>query len=408
MTAPSAQWTELRSPAGAAAKTRAQLRNLNLARRLPPLCLTLALLSAASAQEEWPSFRGDVSLTGVARSELPDHLSLLWSLDTAALSDSGSAGLAGIESTAAIASGKIFTANLDGNLHALALADGRLLWTYATASEIKSSPAVAGNTVFFGDEDGRFHAVDIHTGARRWLFQAEGALSSSPNFFADECVLFGSYDNHLYCLSPATGELVWKHESAGFVHASPALADSSVIVAGCDGLLRLLDARNGNQRRSVRVGTYVGASCAVLGTRGFVGTFGNEVVGIDLTRAETEWRYQHPRRQFPFYSSPAVTPQVVVVGGRDKLVHAIDTASGDVRWLFAAGAKVDSSPVIVGDRVFLGATDGRVLALDLKTGVVRWQFDSGSSFVSSPAVAAGRLVIGSDEGVLYCFGDDSS
>ena len=39
----------------------------------------------------------------------------------------------------------------------------------------------------------------------------------------------------------------------------------------------------------------------------YVGTFGNEVLAIDLATRAVRWTYRHPTRSFPFYSSAAVT-----------------------------------------------------------------------------------------------------
>jgi outer membrane protein assembly factor BamB len=135
-----------------------------------------------------------------------------------------------------------------------------------------------------------------------------------------------------------------------------------------------------------------------------VGTTGNTMLAIDWQKAKIVWRYQNSERPAEFRSSAAVTPEAVFVGSRDKLVHAIDRATGQRLWEFAANGRVDSSPVVVGDRVFVGSADGRLYALDRKTGRELWRFDCGGSIVASPAVASGCLVIGTNAGDLYCFG----
>ena len=94
----------------------------------------------------------------------------------------------------------------------------------------------------------------------------------------------------------------------------------------------------------------------------------------------------------------------VVLGGRDKRIHAIDAASGKPAWTFATQARVESSPAIVGRRVFVGSSDGRLYALDLARGTRLWEFNAGGGLTASPAVAGGRLVIGSVDGRVYCFG----
>ena len=117
------------------------------------------------------------------------------------------------------------------------------------------------------------------------------------------------------------------------------------------------------------------SSAAIHAGRAYLGTFGNEVLGIDLDTGEIRWRYAHAVRKFPFYSSPAVADQAIVIGGRDKLVHALDPQTGQLLWTFAAGARVDSSPVIAGDYIYVGAR--ALIALALASGAEVWRFENG-------------------------------
>jgi len=147
----------------------------------------------------------------------------------------------------------------------------------------------------------------------------------------------------------------------------------------------------------------VAASPAVRDGAAYFGTFDNNVVAVSLAESKVLWEYSHPDRDFPFYSSAAVTEELVILGGRDKVVHAIDRKTGKARWTHSSGAKVDASPVVVDDRVYVADKAGVLMALALKDGSVLWQFETGSGFSGSPAVAAGRLVIGTEDGVVYCF-----
>ncbi|MBI1791910.1 MAG: PQQ-like beta-propeller repeat protein [Acidobacteria bacterium] len=72
------------------------------------------------------------------------------------------------------------------------------------------------------------------------------------------------------------------------------------------------------------------------------------------------WRYEHPERKFPFYSSAAVAAGKVVLGGRDKLVHCLNASTGKPVWSFPTRARVDSSPAISEGRVYIGSNDGRL------------------------------------------------
>ena len=140
-------------------------------------------------------------------------------------------------------------------------------------------------------------------------------------------------------------------ESEGYFHATPAICRDAVIVTGCDGYARLLDISYGHERMRIEMGTYVGASAAIRNQRLYVGTFDNQILCADLVTGDIVWRYERSARAFPFFASAAVTEDWVIVVGRDRLVHALDPETGDPRWTFAEGARVDESPVLFGERV---------------------------------------------------------
>ena len=217
-------------------------------------------------------------------------------------------------------------------------------------------------------------------------------------------VVFGSYDAFAYCLSTSNGSLLWKFETAGRVHASPAVADDTVIVAGCDEYIHLLKLTDGTETAKVPMGSVTGASPAILADKVFVGTYGQDVLSVDWKAGKIVWRFRDEDRQFPILASAAVTDKILVVGGRDKRLRGFDPATGKVLWTFAARGKIDSSPVIVGDRVFVGSTDGHLYAVRPSDGLESWRFESGAPISASPAIVNGALVIGNEDGVIYCLG----
>jgi outer membrane protein assembly factor BamB len=182
------------------------------------------------------------------------------------------------------------------------------------------------------------------------------------------------------------------------------VADGVAYVAGCDEVLRAVRVADGRQMFQLNSGAYTGASPALLAGNAFYGTFNNDVLGVNVVARQIGWRYRHPERQFPFYSSPAIIDARVVVGGRDKMVHCLDAYTGRPHWTFATQARVESSPAIAGGRVFVGSNDGRFYVLDFASGRKLAEFNAGAPVSASPAVASGRVVVGAQDGKLYCFG----
>lgn len=367
-------------------------------------------LGTPPTEKNWPMFRGGPQLTGVAASSLPDKPVLLWKFNAG---DS-------VGSSAAIDGGVVYVGCDSGTLFALNLSDGSVKWRSQTAAAtqpssssqpdrpaIQSSPTVHDDLVFFGDMDGVMHGVAKADGKQRWTYKTGAEIVSSVNCLEDRA-LFGSYDGILYCVDAKSGKEIWKFETEGKVHATPGIYRAKdgdfAVIAGCDANMRLMNIKDGKQAAAVEIGGYCGASPPIVGSIAYVGTFSNQVVGVDLDKKSLRWTYENPDRQFPYLSSAAVSGQSVVLGGRDKLVHCLDGQTGKEIWKFQTQGRIDSSPVIVGNRVFVGSSDGNLYALALTSGKEVWRYEVGSPMSASPAIADGRLVIGTEDGAVLCFG----
>lgn len=377
---------------GAAERDRAAAASDSIA----PLDVAVASSGAGpvAPADAWPQFRGTPTLSGLSAATLPRQLKVAWRFE---------AGDA-IESSAAIAGGAAYVGTRKGELVALDLATGKPLWRYAVTGDGvgESSPCADGGAVFVGDLAGVVHAVDAKSGRALWTHKTGMEIKSSPVVSAGR-ILIGSYDQSLYALDAKSGMLAWKRETEGPVHATPAVADGVTYVAGCDEVLRAIRVTDGSELYQVASGGYTGASAALGAGRAFYGTFENEVLAVDLQARKPAWRYEHPERKFPFYSSAALPPGRVILGGRDKLVHCLDAATGRSQWTFATRARVDSSPAVASGRVYVGSSDGRLYVLELATGALVQEHDLGAPLTASPALAASRLVIGTEDGLVACF-----
>ncbi len=364
----------------------------------PILLGTFFCVASAAAADDWPMFRGNEQLTGVSHDDLPSSLSVRWTFQAAEA----------VASTAAIVEGTVYLGCEEGIFYAIDLATGQEKWSFQAQDEVplQASPLVLKGMVYFGDDDGILHALDASTGKERWTFETDGQIFSSANHYQGR-ILFGSYDAHLYCLEANDGRLIWKYETEGKIHGSPGVFRQQAIVAGCDEGLHVVNITDGKLVERIAMGSVTGTSPAVAESGVYVGTYGNQVLGIDLAARKVRWRFEDPDRQFPYMASAAITKDTVVIGGRDKCVRAFDPGTGQQLWSFRTKARVDSSPVVVGNRVFVGSSDGNLYELDISSGKEKWRFEAGAAIIASPAVARGCLVVGTLDGTVYCLSKKS-
>ena len=366
---------------------------------------------AAATAQSWPMFRGNPGLTGISPAKLPNTLSLLWTHKTGGP----------VKSSAAIAHGKVFIGSDDKQVHCIDLKTGKAVWTFATQGEIESSPLVLdglvfkttaegrhyGPMVYVGSSDGHLYALDADNGKLMWKFQTEDKILGGPNWVSapdgkSKWVLAGSYDYRLYCFDALTGKTNWTYETGNYINGTPAVADGKTVFGGCDALLHVISLKDGQKIKEVDAGAYIAGSGAFEANRFYVGHYENEFLCADLESGQMKWKFKD--RAFPYFSSPALTQDRVVFGGRDKRLHCVRKDTGEEIWSFSTRGKVDSSPVVTGDKVVVGSEDGNLYMVNLADGNEVWSYEIGQPITSSPAVINNLVVIGSEDGNVYAFG----
>ncbi len=374
----------------------------NLARLCLIACLAFGTCFGAigaegfASADQWPMFRGNPGLTGVAPGKLPDALSLAWQFKTGGP----------VKSSAAIVGGKVFIGSDDGFVFALDLESGQKLWTFKTGGPVESSPLVLNGTVFIGSSDNFLYALNAADGKQLWKLETGDKILGSPNWVKSpdgksDWILAGSYDFKLYSVAATSGATNWTFETGNYINGSPAVADGKTVFGGCDALLHVVNLADGQKIKEVEAGAYIAGSGAFENGKFYIGHYENEFLCVDLDAAKITWKFKD--RNFPYFSSPALTKDRVVFGGRDKKLHCLKRDTGDEIWSFAARGKVDSSPAVCDGKVVVGSDDGRLYMVSLSDGKELWSYEIGQGIVSSPAVAGGRVVIGGDDGNVYCF-----
>jgi outer membrane protein assembly factor BamB len=141
-----------------------------------------------------------------------------------------------IQSSPAVAGGRVFVGSRDGFLYAVDAATGRALWRVDhQMSWVNTSPAVAGDLVLAGSSDERFlQAVDARTGRERWRVGTERPVWSSPAV-VDDLVYVGDGSGTVYALELATGKERWRHRAGRRILSSPVPSDGLLLVGNDDG-----------------------------------------------------------------------------------------------------------------------------------------------------------------------------
>src|ERR1043166_6867727 len=377
-----------------------------------------------------------------------------------------------IVSSPAVVSGVVYIGSADGNLYAVDQKTGLQKWKTQTRGPVASSPAVADGFVFFLSYDGGLYCLDANSGARKWRFattyerrfEAKSLHGSTPAeqtvpdphdiFLSSPAVFngrvyFGSSDGNIYALDEKTGVLHWKFETKGIVHASPAIAGNTIYIGSWDSYLYALDAETGAEKWRFKTGedpiiyNQVGfqSSPAVVDGVVYVGCRDAHLYAIDARTGRKKWDY--PTSKSWVNVTPGVFDGAVYFAtGDTRRFHAVEAATGRLRFTVPVLTVIFSSPAIADGLAYFGNLNGSLYAVDLKSGAEVWDVQTEASkkdilqflnpdrtrkndvtisgfndfedmyvywyknfslgaIVSSPVVDQGEIFFGSTDGFLY-------
>ena len=366
-------------------------------------------VSASVPAQDWPIFRRDAEMQGVSAEDLQTPLEIAWKFEPPV---EGESRRFPISATAVIAAGKVYVGSQDQHLYCLDLATGELVWKFKSEGPIGAPAAIADGQVFVGDTYGFVYAIDAAEGTETWRFETNDKIEGGVNVTeieGENRVFVGSHDYSLYCLAAATGEKIWEVETSNVIMSTPSLVTSTdepaAIFGGCDGYLHVVSAIDGRELSQAEIGSYIANSAAVRDGVAYLAHYGGEVMAIDVENGETVWK--SPPTNIEYQSSPAVTEDKVIIGGRDKAnaLAAYDRITGELLWAFPARRDIDGSPVVTPSAIWVGGQDARLYAISEETGEELWSYDLGTQLEASPAISGGKLVISGKDGVVYAFAE---
>lgn len=278
----------------------------------------------------------------------------------------------GLRQAPAIGDGRVFTANLAGDVSAHATDSGRELWTVETELPLSAGPGLGEGTLVVGSLDGDVIALNPDTGAERW----RATVSSE-------------------------------------VIARPAIARGIAVVRSNDGRVFGFNITDGSRRwvfdRGLPSLTLRGnAPPAIDGDSVYIGYDSGEVIALRLDDGSMRWeqRIAEPEgrteleRMVDIDGELVATPGELYAASYKGQVVALDPGSG--RQLWNRDLVVYTGLNLVGDRLLVSDRAGTVWALDRRSGAAVWRHDGlAHRWLTTPAVHGDYAVVGDLEGYLH-------
>jgi outer membrane protein assembly factor BamB len=374
---------------------RGRLGTLLLAASLAACAGPAAPGAGVSLHGSVPTYRGDAARTGVMPGPGPSGSpAIAWQFQAGGP----------FASSPAVANGIVYAVSGDGIVHAIELASGKPRWSAELGAVASASPLVVGERVIAADEDGTIHALAVADGVSAWTAKADGPITGSPAA-VDGRIVAATQEGSVYALDASSGAIAWQTAVGGEVSRSVAVAGGTVYL-GVGLEIVAVSSSNGSilWRATVgadgAVGTPTVAGGVVFAATGLDAddASAHAVETFDAATGKPGWRYASATQAQVY--TPAVVGNRAYVVGHDRLLVALDTASGALAWSSAHPSELEALPAVVGDVVYIVGNEGPVEAIDIKTGASLWSVQiKGVPY--APTVVDGYLLVGTSIGTLY-------
>ena len=277
---------------------------------------------------------------------------------------------------------------------------GQLLWshTFSNAS-FAGSPVVAGTHGIVLDNDGNVTALQVATGDVLWQVKVEGAFRHGPLVVrhgdTEDVVLLSSADGVLQDLDVRDGHARWQSEPTNRSDGSPG-SDGQILAYGnCDSAVHIFSLTDGGQVATIPVGADAQMAGGVLVQDGriYSGTRSGSLVCVDVKSNDVIWQVQVADGEA--FGTPVAEQDRVIMGSRNGNLSAFAARDGALQWQVALSNEVKSL-CVVDDAVFTVA-GGNVVGLRTKDGREFMRLPVGDD-VAGPVWNGSILVVAADGG----------
>ncbi|PKG83760.1 outer membrane protein assembly factor BamB [Colwellia sp. 75C3] len=144
-----------------------------------------------------------------------------------------------VDSAPVVFGDKVYTISARGNLVAIDLKSGRILWKrqYSSYRQI----AVYRNDIFITNTSGHVYALNRINGIERWSNVELTNRSVTGPAVVDKYIVVGDFEGYLHWLDQDTGQIVSRHkvDSSG-IHSTPTVVDDKMYSQSRDGDLQVI------------------------------------------------------------------------------------------------------------------------------------------------------------------------
>jgi outer membrane protein assembly factor BamB len=366
--------------------------------RVTTLAGGLAALVLAAACSKDKSIDQPAKLTPLAHPSL--HVQRLWSASV----DDKKAVVLRLGLGVSVADNRVYAAGHRGDVVALDLRSGRVIWRAKTRAPLSGGTAVSTDLVLVGSSDGQLFAFNPADGASRWKVRLNGEVLAAPAI-SERLVAVRTVDGRLHALSPADGHELWSQEQQvprlSLRGTSRPLIVGDVVLCGFDnGKVLAVSVNDGSVQWEATVTPPHGrtelerladidAPVGVSGQDVYAIGFQGRVAMLAIDTGQVWWSHEASS-----YRGLTLDDTALYLSTADGEVVALKARTGTEIWRQNALLHRGLSAVaLMDDSIVTADFQGYVHWLDKASGALAARVQNGKVRVSTPPVVVGNTVV---------------
>lgn len=284
----------------------------------------------------------------------------------------------------AVEGNRLYATTGYGELVAMEVGSGRVIWRQRLDSPATGAPAVSGGAVYAVGRDGSAFAVNADDGKVLWIVPGvpsmTGVVGSAAPAVTDRAVIFPFASGGLVAALKQTGLRVWdapvtgQRTGRGYqgltdITGDPVVVGGTIYVGTAAGRTAAIDAASG-----ARLWTAVEGAMnppLVVGGSVFVVNDEARLVRMDAATGAVIWAVEMPywdddrprkRKAITAHYGPVLAGGRIAVAGGDGQLRLFNPADGSMVGGVAIPGGAASSPALAGGMLFVVNGKGQLLA----------------------------------------------
>ena len=314
-----------------------------------------------------------------------------------------------------ISDSRVYAAGHKGEVVALDLTNGRVLWHTKTGAPLSGGTASSPELVVVGASDGQLFALDPATGHTRWKIRLNGEVLA-PAAVSAKLIAVRTVDGKLHALSPQDGHELWVAEQqvprlSLRGTASPVINGDLVLCGFDNGKVMAVSAGDGSVQWEATVTPPHGRTelerlddidspVRVAGRNVYAVGFQGKVAMLAIDTGQVWWSHDDSS-----YRGLTLDEDTLYVSDAYGVVAALKARTGAEVWQQKALLHRGLSPIaVMDDTIVTGDFQGYLHFLDKASGALAARVSTGGARVSTqPLVVGDMVVVVNDRGQINAY-----